>query len=212
MCFNSIVSLYAFFFGVIISSILWYQKKFNIVYFYCTIFTMQLLEYFGHISLKNNNKKLNQITTKLILLLLFLQPLLYLFIYRNYLNNKNILKYILLFYVISSILFYNYLTKNNYLYIEYLDRNCNQSFCRLSWSFFNKNLFYTLLFLLFYFSLFTCFVNKSDLIFKILILLLGLYFIYIFFIDKIRNINILSLFGSIWCLMCVIYGPYYLFH
>ena len=212
MCFNSIVSLYAFFFGVIISSILWYQKKFNIVYFYCTIFTMQLLEYFGHISLKNNNKKLNQITTKLILLLLFLQPLLYLFIYRNYLNNKNILKYILLFYVISSILFYNYLTKNNYLYIEYLDRNCNQSFCRLSWSFFNKNLFYTLLFLLFYFSLFTCFVNKSDLIFKILILLLGLYFIYIYFIDKIRNINILSLFGSIWCLMCVIYGPYYLFH
>lgn len=212
MCFNSIVSLYAFFFGVIISSILWYQKKFNIVYFYCTIFTMQLLEYFGHISLKNNNKKLNQITTKLILLLLFLQPLLYLFIYRNYLNNKNILKYILLFYVISSILFYNYLTKNNYLYIEYLDRNCNQSFCRLSWSFFNKNFFYTLLFLLFYFSLFTCFVNKTDFILKILILLLGLYFIYIYFIDKIRNINILSLFGSIWCLMCVIYGPYYLFH
>ena len=212
MCFNSTVSLYAFFFGVIVSTILWYQKKFNIVYFYCTIFTMQLLEYYGHISLENNDKKLNQITSKLIFLLVFFQPLIYLFINRNYLKNKNMLKYVLLLYVFLTISFYHYLNKNNYFNIEYLDRNCNQSFCRLSWSFFNKSLFYTLLLFLLYLFLFYNFVNKNEFVMKILALSLSLYFLYIYFIDQIRNIHILSLIGSIWCFMGVIYGPYYLFH
>ena len=172
---------------------------------------MQLLEYYGHISLENNNKKLNQIITKLILLLLFLQPLIYLILNKNHLKNKNILKYVLVFYIFSTISFYHYLEKNNYLFIEYLDKNCNQSFCRLSCHFLIKT-FFILYYSYYFIFLFFYFVNKSEFILKIMIILLGLYFVYIYLIDKIRNINILSLFGSIWCLMCVIYGPYYLFH
>ena len=54
MCFNETASLVAFSIGVISTIVLFHMKLYKFAIFYISIFTMQLIEYYSHKSLKTN--------------------------------------------------------------------------------------------------------------------------------------------------------------
>ena len=92
MCFNASVSISVFALGIICLGIMVSRKLYFFSVFYLFIIIMQLLEYFAHISLMNNDSKLNKLSASFALLLLVLQPVifsLYAGLIEN--NSKNFL-------------------------------------------------------------------------------------------------------------------------
>jgi hypothetical protein len=86
MCFNPTASLIAFFIGLISFIILLYLNIYNAAIMVFDLFIIQLLEYFAHISIINKNKNMNEISSKLIYIFVFSQPLL--FYFSSFITNK----------------------------------------------------------------------------------------------------------------------------
>ena len=159
MCFNAKVSLSVFSIGVICLGIIFSRKMYFVGLFYLSVVLMQLLEYFAHLSLDNHNLKLNKQMAVGILVLIFLQPVIF-SLYAGIIKFKNmsflytITPIIVIFTGITYFL-YKFAEASNMLRISYLNKSCNSNICRLEWSFFKSNKILSSLFLLIYFFLFT---------------------------------------------------------
>lgn len=223
MCFNATSSITAFTIGSIISLILLYKKEYFYGIFSFSIVIIQLIEYFAHKSITENNKNLNSLSSKLILLVIFLQPIIYsiCLIYfppsdvkfkcKNRFNNFIILGII---YLIVFILFWKYNEDNNGFKIGYINKCTN--ICRLKWSMFLSNLTYSIPFVLLYFALFInySFTNTSYIYIlnNFTILMLFASIVYTTLVDKAKNFNfVFSVFPSLWCFLAVFYGLIALF-
>ena len=77
MCFNAKASISVFTIGIICLGVIFVRKMYFVGVFYLSVILMQLLEYFAHISLDNNNLKLNKQMAVGILALIFLQPVIF---------------------------------------------------------------------------------------------------------------------------------------
>jgi hypothetical protein len=227
MCFNSFASIIAFSIGFMCSSYLFIKKYFFYSIFCFTIIFIQLIEYFAHKSLTNNNKKLNIISAKSVGILIFLQPIIYSFLLIyippnniTFLNpcRKNIFYLLLIPFIILSIIYYNYANKNNLFKIEYLHNECsNKNICRLNWTFLNFKhnipiilvFFYLFFFINFYFKYKNThlkLIQITTYINSLIPLLFFISFLYLIFKDRITKLNtLLSSFGSIWCFLAVFY-------
>ena len=221
MCFNSISSLSAFTFGTLCSMILFYKSHYFYALFSFSIVIMQLSEYFAHISLVTKNKHLNNLASKSIYLILFLQPIIYTvcliilppdqiqFLYPNSINQVYIP--LLLIYITLIAYYYNYLNRKDLFYTTYFFDNCKH-ICRLNWNFLNTKPLLIGLFVIIYFIFFLLFSYKDSNRqitflnhFNSIVLLLSL--IYIILIGRNKPIKkIFTTFGSLWCFLCVFYG------
>ena len=222
MCFNTTSSLSAFAIGLVCLIIMIQRKMFFFGMFYFFIIVMQLLEYFGHIALEEENDVENNRVSSLILLLLFIQPVAFAlsagWVKFKDKSFQHLIGPVIAVFSLFFIGFYAYLTHTDTMRISYLAGNCESSVCRLDWSFFKSNIFLSLIFLCFYFFLFMYTIDYFNLSRKFtesvgfLSTLLALSIAYMIFVDKIHNAyRLLSGFGSIWCIMAVLVGPFVLF-
>lgn len=211
MCFNDQVSMGAFLIGIYFSLIFFQRQLFIPCILLVIISFMQLIEYYGHIGLKRNNKDLIKKSSIAIMVLLFLQPVI-LKTATYFLNGDrgNIVYFVVLF-IIMGILLYKYIISNKDkedFQLKYLDNRCS-NICRIKWSMLQTKLL-PILFLIFYLYMFIYGHNYNDGAIPFFAVLLVLSLIYITVIDKIVNINgIYSAFGGIWCLSAILYGPLY---
>ena len=213
MCFNETASLAAFSIGVISTMVLVYMKLYNFSLFYSTIILMQLVEYYAHKSLLTNNINMNKIASYFAYFLLISQPLILSYISYSNINHESQNTLILLcigFIVFGLFSFYQNYTSNQFR-ISYIDNICKTSFCRLNWEYFNINLFHNYIFALFYFGIiayvgYSRNLNKNNIL-LISMILLGLTILYMMIENKKINAFKSSLFGSLWCFLCVILGP-----
>ena len=211
MCFNDQVSMGAFLVGIYFSLIFFQRQLFIPCIILIIISFIQLIEYYGHIGLKRNNKNIVKGASIAIMVLLFLQPVI-VKITTYFLNGdkKNIVYFLVLF-IIMGILLYKYIISNKDkedFQLKYLDNRCS-NICRLKWSMLQPKLF-PILFLIFYFYIITFGHNYDDMTGQFFAVLLVLSLIYITVIDKIVNIKgIYSAFGGMWCLSSILYGPLY---
>ena len=208
MCFNETASLVAFSIGVISTIVLFYMKLYKFAIFYISIFTMQLIEYYAHKSLKTNNIAMNKMSAYFGYFLIMSQPLLLSYLSFNDIPKElqNTLLFLCLTYIIYGLYVFYKSYKSKQFKISYLEKVCNNSVCRLNWEFFSVNFYNSLIIILFYFGI-TFFIgcNRKSYnisILFILTLLLGLTMISI--ISENKKLNI---FGSLWCFVCVIAGP-----
>ena len=222
MCFNAKVSLSVFSIGVICLGIIFSRKMYFVGLFYLSVVLMQLLEYFAHLSLDNHNLKLNKQMAVGILVLIFLQPVIF-SLYAGIIKFKNksflytITPIIVIFTGITYFL-YKFAESSNMLRISYLNKSCNSNICRLEWSFFKSDKILSLLFLLGYFFLFT-FTSQYFKLYKqfknsfgILMFLLAVSLVYMTFIDGLPSNKFpFAAFGSIWCILATLVGPYFVF-
>ena len=222
MCFNAKVSLSVFSIGVICLGIIISRKMYFVGLFYLSVVLMQLLEYFAHLSLDNHNLELNKQMAVGILALIFLQPVIF-SLYAGIIKSKNmsflytITPVIALFTGITYFL-YKFAESSNMLRISYLNKSCNSNICRLEWSFFKSNKLLSSLFLLIYFFLFT-FTSQYFKLYKqfknsfgILMFLLAISFVYMTFVDGLPSNKFpFAAFGSIWCILATLVGPYFVF-
>ena len=219
MCFNATASISAFSIGLVCMAVIIYRKLYFIGTIYVFIITMQLLEYYGHIALEKNDKEQNKNVSSLILFLLFLQPVVY-SLYAGIVKYKDkkftqfITPIVIMFGIFVSYFYFTLLTKND-MFIGYLNKNCNSSICRLDWSFLKSNIYMSLIFLSFYFFLFIYtneYFNISKrlrLSMSLLSTLFTLSLLYMIFVDGTMDVsNIISGFGSIWCISAVLIGPF----
>lgn len=212
MCYNKETSLAAFTFGIIFTFLLLQQKKYGYALFNTAIVSMQLLEFFGHLGLQNNNKMLIQIIAFLILTLVFLQPILYHYsqVYLNHLPSRNTgYPFALLLFIFIYVVNVIYLWSTNGFTLEYFNKSC-MNYCRMNWSFFGKNLFISIPFFIMYFALFNIYgsneSNRSITLFFVLGLVLAI--LYMIVVDRIKGLkNYYSGFASIWCIFSILYGP-----
>ncbi|MAV56628.1 MAG: hypothetical protein CMI79_03760 [Candidatus Pelagibacter sp.] len=222
MCFNASVSISVFALGIICLGIMVSRKLYFFSVFYLFIIIMQLLEYFAHISLMNNDSKLNKLSASFALLLLVLQPVifsLYAGLIEN--NSKKFLYKIspfIAFFITISILLHKSAQSTNTLRISYLNKACNSNVCLLEWSFFRSNYLLSCMFIFMYFLLFIFTGNNLVLSkyfyesFTICVFLLTLSLVYMTFIDKLPfNKHLIESFGSLWCIMATLLGPYVVF-
>ena len=219
MCFNSTSSILAFSFGTIISILLLLRKEYFYSLFSFSIVIIQLIEYFAHKSIDNNNTSLNQMASKLILIVIFLQPIIYSigliyfppsnveFKFKGRLTNFLILGSI---YLIMFLLLWFYNQRNNGFKITHINKCDN--ICRLKWSMLLTNMLYSLPFVILYFCLFInfSFVTKNNNLYilnNFTILMLFASILYTIFIDKAKNVGtVYSVFPSLWCFLAVFYG------
>jgi len=226
MCFNYQSSLAAFSFGSLCSLLLWWKKYYFYAIFSFSIVIMQLSEYFAHIAIETKNKALNNLSSKSIYWILFLQPIIYSgllllippanisFMYPNAIQKFYFP--LLIGYILVVGYYYFYLDSKNLLYTTYMFPKC-KSICRLNWSFLNTNPIFLFLFVIMYFSLFNLFLfhdkNRAVSIvnnYLIIVLLLSMFYISIIG----HGISIpeqFTAFGSLWCFLCVFYGLILLF-
>jgi hypothetical protein len=222
MCFNSQVSLSVFTIGLICLGVIISRKMYFVGVFYLSVIAMQLLEYFAHISLDTNNLELNKQMAVGIIALIFLQPVLF-SLYAGIIKFKNksflytITPIIAIFTGITYLL-YKFAESSNMLRISHLNKSCNSTICRLEWSFFKSNKILSILFLLSYFFLFT-FTSEYFKLYKqfknsfgILMFLLALSLVYMTFVDELPSNKFpFAAFGSIWCILATLIGPYFVF-
>tara|TARA_Y100000992_G_C21086651_1_gene405909 strand:- start:26 stop:703 length:678 start_codon:yes stop_codon:yes gene_type:complete len=222
MCFNSKASISVFTIGIICLGVIFARKMYFVGVFYLSVIFMQLLEYFAHISLDNNNLELNKQMASGILLLVFLQPVIFslyagLIKYKNTAYLYTITPIIAIFTGITYLL-YKSAESSNLLRISYLNKSCNSNICRLEWSFFKTNKILSSLFLIIYFFLFM-FTNKYFNLskhfknsFGILVFLLAVSLVYMTFVDGLPSNKLpFAAFGSIWCILATLVGPYFVF-
>jgi hypothetical protein len=222
MCFNPTVSLIAFSISFFSTIYLIYLKLYSGSIITSYLALIQLLEYYSHISI-NKDKNLNVLSAKLIFIIVFLQPFL---IYistiintkninlqmYNYKNTHKYSLYIFLLYIIFGFFFYNDINNKQKFKTEYL--TCSSindsitSVCRLRWIFFEYNPYYSIIFILFYLGICLMYSIK-DILHIISIILIFIAIIYSIFFTKQLKISF-GLFGSIWCFLAVIYGPFYI--
>jgi hypothetical protein len=222
MCINKAASLTAFTIGIAFCLIL-YAYKYPIFYismlFFITL--MQLVEYFTHHSILTNNKNLNRICVKLILILLFIQPIIYSFMCLQYpphhvsVQDNKLNPPLLICYCLVFLFMYNYFDVNNTFSATYLT-SCS-SICRLKWFRFNNTsallafmfvIMYLLLFVNYTFvdshfkyKIISHFIPKCLIIACIYTLTLSNYTVF----DKFASV------GSLWCFLAVFAGPVLLF-
>ena len=174
---------------------------------------MQLVEYYAHKSLLTNNINMNKIAAYFGYFLIMMQPIV--LSYVNYSNidseSQNILIVLCLSFIIFGLFSFYQNYKSKKFRISYLENICKNTICRLKWEYFNINFFHNAIFGLFYFGI-TIFVgyNKNPhniTILPILVFLLGLTILYMMFETKKLNTFKTSIFGSLWCFMCVTAGP-----
>jgi len=219
MCFNSTSSIIAFSFGTFISILLLLKKEYFYSLFSFSIVIIQLIEYFAHKSIDNNNKSLNILSSKLIYIIIFLQPIIFTlgliyfppsnieFKFKNRLSNFIILGII---YLIMFLLLWFYNEKNNGFKITYINKCDN--ICRLNWSMLLTNMLYSLPFVILYFCLFINFnfITKNNNLYilnNFTTLILFASILYTIFVDKAKTFNtIYSVFPSLWCFLAVFYG------
>ena len=219
MCFSASASLGAFSIGVVCLALMLARKMYFFGVFYVSIILMQLLEYFGHLSLEQGSMKDNHTVTSLIFLLLFLQPVVFT-LYAGWIkyNDKKFLRIIgpvIAAFTLFSLYLYRYIVSHNDMSISYMNKGCDSSICRIDWSFFKSNELLSLLFVGFYFFFFMFtgrYFNLSSKLsdsFSLLFTLLVLSLLYMIFVDKTSALyDLLSGFGSIWCISAVAIGPY----
>ena len=222
MCYNAPVSISVFTLGIICLGIILSRKLYFFSIFYFLIIIMQLLEYFAHISLTNNDSKLNKLTASFALLVLVLQPVVFC-LYASLIKYKNmdffykIFPFIILFIAISIKLYKNALSTNT-LHMSYINKGCNSNVCRLEWSFLKSNYFLSCIFIFLYFAIITftgTYLGLSKYFYNsfiVLIFLLALSLVYMTFIDKLPfDKHLIESFGSIWCIMATVVGPFAVF-
>ena len=213
MCFNETASLIAFSVGVISTIILIQMKLYKFSIFYISIFLMQLVEYFAHKSLSTNDIAMNKLASYFGYFLILSQPIILSYI--TYDNINKDFQNTLIFLCVSLIAFGLYSFHQNYksdkFRISYIKNVCENIVCRLKWEYFNINFFNNLIFLLFYFGIMVLIgYNRkihNDSILLILTFLLGLTILYMMFETKQINSFKTSIFGSLWCYLCVLAGP-----
>lgn len=213
MCFNETASLVAFSIGVISTIILFQMKLYKFSIFYISIFLMQLVEYYAHKSLLTNNVNMNKLASYFGYFLILSQPIILSYITYNNINKK--FQKTLIFLCLSFITFglfsfyQNY--KSNKFRISYIENICENIVCRLKWEYFNINFYHNFIFGLFYFGIMVLIgYNRkvhNDSILLILTFLLGLTILYMMFETKQINTFKTSIFGSLWCYLCVLAGP-----
>ena len=211
MCYNNTTSLGAFIFGMIFTFLLISKKKYNYALFNCAIVFMQLIEYFGHVSLENKNTQMNTLVALCILTLVFLQPIIYTYAFsnKNELMNNNTIKYSILLFAFIYILFLFNLNQTNQLKISYFKPDCI-NYCRMNWNFFGKFMYLSIPFFIMYFYVFYNAFNpkKIEHFNHFFYYALALSILYMIFVDNLIGLkNYYSGFGSIWCIFSVIYGP-----
>ena len=221
MCFNAGASIGAFSVGVVSLLVMLQRNMQSIAFLYSTIIVMQLAEYFAHNSLTSGSKTENFWSATAILLVVFLQPVLwglYSAAYRvKGATNRNIIYGAVALFSLFFVYFYRFLRKRGALHINYLKPKCGagDKICRLDWSFFKESIPFSLVFLFFYFFLFM-FSNyaaptasiQQRLMFGALPLLLAASLLFMIFADNVRDMpTFVSGFGSIWCISAVLVGP-----
>ncbi len=216
MCFSANASMGAFLVGLISLGFILQRKMYAFGMFYSSVVVMQLVEYFAHISLDTRNKQLNKWSAIGVLIIIFVQPVLWSLYNAIYVIKdkavSNIIYGMVALFTMFIGFFYNYLNERNGMKIGKLLPNCSSSFCRLDWLFFRENILFSLTWLFFYFFLFL-YTNvairvKPYSVFSVLPVLLGMSIVYMIVVDKVNNIqSIVSGFGSIWCIAAVSVGP-----
>lgn len=212
MCYNKTTSISAFIFGMIFTFLLISKKKYNYALFNSAIVFMQLIEYFGHISLENKNNQMNTLIAGCILTLVFLQPIIYIYAFysKNDFQNNNTLLFAILLFLTIYLVFLYFLYHSNQLNISYFKHDCI-NYCRMNWSFFGKYLYLSIPFCIMYFYLFNSYIPTSTIKQKFnyfFIYSLVLSILYMVCVDHFKGIeNYYSGFGSIFCIFSVIYGP-----
>jgi len=215
MCYNKTTSLGAFIFGMIFTFLLISKKKYNYALFNSAIVFMQLIEYFGHLSIEEHNTQMNTIVSGCILTLVFLQPIIYIYAFynKNDLSNNNTLIYSILLFALIYIYFLFKLNQSNQLNISYFKPDC-MSYCRMNWNFFGKYLYLSIPFFIMYFFLFSYYAPKSwefqmkNNFNNFFYYVFALSILYMIFVDNLKGLkNYYSGFGSIWCIFSIIYGP-----
>ena len=220
MCFSAGSSITAFNIGLISLAIFIYRKSYTFAIFYLSVILMQFIEYFAHISLEDNNAKLNELAAKSVFALIVFQPVLWAlynaFFFLKDGNGKNKLLAGVGVFLLFSLYLYHYIESKNGFTIETMVPNCKANVCRLDWSFMRTNTILSLLFVLAYIGLFTTTNSlrfpkagdKSYTLFSMFGTLLAFAFVYMIFIDKERTpSDLLSGFASIWCIACALTGP-----
>ena len=224
MCFSSTASIGAFSFGVFWLTLIIIKKMYIYAALYASIIIMQLFEYFGHLNLSGKSLFGLPISNEVIAYLIFgtiiVQPIIWNLVYMFKRNNKKYMKvasFLLPLFVLSSGYLFYQAIENNMMKISKLSP-CTDSFCRMNWTFLRSLPLFSFLWVLFYglmFNLPRLFAsnNKNDNIHLSFVgLLLVLSLIYQIVVEKIGNLNILlSAFGSLWCILCVLLGPYIYF-
>ena len=209
MCFNEAASLVAFSIGVISTIVLFYMKLYKFAIFYISIFTMQLIEYYAHKSLKTNNIAMNKMSSYFGYFLIMSQPLLLSYLSFNdiHKNSQNTLIMLCLAYMIYGLYVFLKTYKSKKFRISYIENVCKSTVCRLKWEYYNVNVYNSLILSLFFFGIafFVGYYRKSDniSILPIFTLLLGLTLLYVTFDTK----QFSSLWASLWCFTCVTAGP-----
>ena len=208
MCFNETASLVAFSIGVISTIILFQMKLYNFSIFYISIILVQLVEYYAHKSLLTNNINMNKISSYFIYFLIMSQPIILSYLTFNdiHKNSQNTLIILCLTYLIYGLYVFFKTYKSKKFQISYIEKQCNNSVCRLNWDLLAVNFYYRLISGLFYFGIssFVAYNRKSEniSILTILVFLLGLTFLYITSENKELHV-----FSSLWCFISVITGP-----
>lgn len=224
MCFSATASIGAFSFGVFWLTLIIIKKMYIYAALYASIIIMQLFEYFGHLNLSGKSLFGLPISNEVIAYLIFgtiiVQPIIWNLMYLFKGNNKKYVKiasFLLPLFILSSGYLFYQAIENNMMKISKLSP-CTDSFCRMDWTFLRSLPLFSFLWVLFYgfmFNLPRLFGSniKNDtkhLGFVGLLLVLSL--IYQIVVEKIGNLNILlSAFGSLWCILCVLLGPYIYF-
>jgi hypothetical protein len=235
MCFNSQVSLVAFGIGILSIIYFLYQKIYEVALLMATIVPMQLVEYFAHIALKNGDKELNRKAGMAGLLIVILQPLIitmyWLFYTIKSETTKTVIYVSQLIFILFGLVLFREVQRQNAMKYSYLKEHCKDCssmfhVCRLKWDFVSVSPVLTLIFVIFYVWMFSypynmkkyvdaLFYRKEKHEFNILdigFFMIGLSFIYMIFVDKLSLLNdsmstFISVFGSIWCILCVSMGP-----
>ena len=218
MCFNSTTSIIAFAIGMI--SVLYFliTKQYYFSTFLFVISFIQLLEYFAHKSITNNNEKMNERTSICIYITNVLQPLICMIVLfycvpegatLSYQNTKMKILYLLAIYIPISIIYGYIIWRDNKFKISSLGK-CER-ICKLNWNFYNYKIKFCLLFLFLY--LFTWYLsnynykdnNLLNITTNFNTILLVILLIFLSSIDKLNNAIMYG--GSIWCFMAVFSGP-----
>jgi len=221
MCFSAGASIAAFSVGAVSLLVMLRRNMHSAALFYSIIVVMQLAEYFAHNSLLSGNKAENKWSAAAILLIIFLQPVVWSLYAAHYFVKSNSSRTIIYGAVALFSLFfgyfYSFLQRRNAFRVDYLKPKCGPgaSICRLDWTSLKESTLLSLVFISFYFFLFL-FSNRAALaansrlwlMFSALPLLLVASLGFMVFVDNVRNTSALvSGFGSIWCISAVLVGP-----
>jgi hypothetical protein len=216
MCFNETASLAAFSTGMLFCAIL-YVMGYPIFYismlFFITI--MQIVEYFTHKSITTGNIKMNELCTKIILITLFIQPIMYCYMGMYHSPSKQMINTklyspLMLVYVLFFIFMYLYFDAHRIFKTTYLDK-CD-TVCRLKWL--DLKGFAGILgviFVVLYMAVFIDFGVDPRFKYKwaahFVPICLVIASIYSLTLSNYSIFSKMSYMGSLWCFLAVSFGP-----